>query len=180
MDDEGNIFLAQVIDRGVEARFILLARHEREWKVIGLAEFCGSRLRTPNRAADAAEAGTDIELIPIPAIGLQSLDFDVNTVCPLRIGSDSAFPHDFGHVFVASNTPTNKYIFIRHAAAIQGIWRETSPKNNAVGPGVPRGDSELKGICLELRNGPETGLVKESGTGSDKASLQKLSTIHIL
>jgi hypothetical protein len=101
-------------------------------------------------------------------------------VCPLRIGGDSAFPHDFGHVFVASDTPTNEYIFVGHATAVQGIWRETSPKNNAVGPRVTRGDSKLKRICFELRSGPEMGLMKESGTGSDKASLQKLSTIHIL
>ena len=101
-------------------------------------------------AADGAGVAGGLELIPIPAVGPEALDFDVDRVGPVGVGDGRAFGDDAGHCFVFGDLPGDFDGVGGHAAAFERLGREAGPDHEAVGRGIAGGDAELEGVVGEL------------------------------
>src|SRR6185436_6353379 len=102
----------------------------------------GVRVRKGAGAAFGAGFVGDFELIPIPAVGLESADFDVNGMGPIGIGDSFAFANDFAELFVVGNLPGNFDGLGIHAAACELVWSETGPEDKAFWRRIAGSDAE--------------------------------------
>ena len=96
VEDEIEILGCHVAIRGEEAGFVMLARRERESQSRDIV-FCPGESARPSNAAGRA-AG--LEAIPVLAVRLQSLHFDVHGVRPLGRRRGVAALHDAAHLVV--------------------------------------------------------------------------------
>ncbi len=135
VNDEIDIFPGEVLIGGEVAGFVVLARGEGEAEAFG--QHVGGRRGA--RAALGADFATDSELIPIPPIGPQNLDFNVDGVGPLGRGGGGAGFDDTRHGFVVAELPCDFDGFGRNAAThFERLGREAGPKDDAIGEAIPR------------------------------------------
>src|SRR5690606_3888571 len=74
--------------------------------------------------------------VPVPAVGLEPVHFDMDRMRPLRLGHGLASGDDAPHAFVRGHFPANG-----NGRGADGA-DEASPKDDAARPGVSGSDAE--------------------------------------
>ena len=98
------------------------------------------------------------ELIPVPAIGFESGNFDVNRVRQLGRGDCGAASHDFGHLLVGSHLPRHFDVLRRHSAAGQRLRSQSGPQHEAVGRGFARSHAQFEWVISPGNPPPQNAL----------------------
>src|SRR5215216_8040065 len=89
-------------------------------------------------ATDRTDLIAHQKAVPIPASGIQPVDFDVHTMPELLGGPHAAFLHWGVEVFVVGNFPVHFHPPRLHAAPSEGFGGEPRPEHHAVELWTPR------------------------------------------
>ena len=150
VDDQVEIVLGHVLVGGEQPDLEVLARGEREPQP--LRRRFGRRRSAG--AADGAGLARGVEPVPVPAVGLQPVDFDVDRVRPVGRGdgralggrpSQSARPRPLPRRPRPSPPACRRLPAAREPAASRARRRRRR---------IARGDAERKRVVLELHETP--------------------------
>ena len=159
MKDDVEILGGHVAVRGEEAGLVVLAGGEREPQAVDVR----ARSRQRPRAADRARRVAGVEAIPVPAVGLEALDFDVHRVRPLRPRrSRGRCRTTLPHRLVVGDFPADVDRLRRHAAAVQRIGREPRPEHDAVRRRIAGRDTERERRRSERDVAPRSDGARET------------------
>ena len=150
MDDEIEVLAGEVVVGGEEAGFVVLAGGEGEAEARGEGVGRGRGAG----AAGGADLGADFEAIPIPTLGAEAADLDVDGVRPRRIGDGGAGLDEAGHGFIVGDLPGDFDGLGQHAAGgFEGLGGEAGPEDHAVGERIAGRDAQGKRIRREFGRG---------------------------
>ena len=175
------ILLRHVLVGGVEAHLEVLARGEREADPLGRVSLRDERAGAPDRAPLA----THLELVPVPAAGLQAVDVDVHRVREVGIREGHAAAHDAAHVFVGRHVPVHGDAHgIDAAAAVRGerLDGQPRPQHDAVGQRIARGDAERERVGRERRRhflGERLQRARGDEAGEPAGGIEKPASIEL-
>src|SRR5262249_2607233 len=139
VDDQIEVVLAHVAIRDEVALLELLAGGEGEAETVAVS--AGGR-RGP-RTTDPAHLASGAEPVPVPARGLELIDFDADRVRPRgRCGRDAPLD-DLAHSIVGGHLPLDGDRVGWHAAAGRGGRRsEARPEHHTVWKGIAGGHTK--------------------------------------
>ena len=126
--DQLHVLTGEVLVRGVEALFVVLAGHEREPEAVRR----GVRGGGGARPADGARFSTGIEAVPVPGRRAQAADFGVDRVAEVGARHGGPAPDDVPHRLVRGDFPSHVHRLRTHPATIQRIGRQPRPQHHAV------------------------------------------------
>ena len=142
------LVLGHVLVRRVISLLEMLARSEGE------SHFrrAGIRGRHRARAADRALGVAGAEAIPVPAIRLETIDFDVHRVAELRRGDARAVAQHVAHAVIRGDFPRDFDRFRRQAAAgFERAGRNRVHSTTPRGVGSPEATPSAERIGRKLR-----------------------------
>jgi hypothetical protein len=148
VDDQIEVVLEHVSIRDEIALLELLAGGEGEAEAVAV----GAGGRRGPRTTDPAHLAASAEPVPVPARGLELIDFDADRVRPRGgRGRDAPLDH-LAHAIVGGHLPLDGDRVGWHAAAGRGRrWSQARPEHHAVWEGIAGGDTERERRPGELR-----------------------------
>ena len=128
----------------VVPRLIILAGCEGEPGLDWARSRSGERAGATGGAGGIARA----EAIPIPAVGLQADDLDVNRVGQLRQGGSRAGGDNPSEAFVSGHFPGHgNWLRGESTARLKRTRREFGPEHHPIGRRVTRGHAQAEGVA---------------------------------
>ena len=128
------------------------------------------RRRHRPRASDRARDVACAEAVPVPTVGREPLDLDVDTVPELGRRGRAARGAEASETLVVGELPRDVVRLGRQASArLERAGREACPEHDAARVRVPGGDAERERIGLEPRRRPGPGTAREERRGAGRS-----------
>lgn len=146
MHYEIEILAREVAVGGVQAVLPVLAGYEREPQLVDRRIASGQR----TRAAHGAFVFADGELVEVPPVGIESVDFDVNGMGKGCGGHCHTLGDDSAHPFVFRDGPADANGNARRPVPEQ-VGEETRPQYDTVRRRIAGADAEWKRVVPQPR-----------------------------
>ena len=169
VDNKVEIFLRHVLQSGEVARLIVLTGGEGKAHLVEHAAGLGGRAG----AANGRDLASGLELIVVPAIRAEAVDFHMHRVRQLLFRGRLAAGHDLAHALVLGDLILDGHVVAVHAALVQRVRRQAGPQEKTVRgrfsgsyPKAERVGRKLRGL---RRRAPwSLGESRKGGKGGQK------------